>query len=222
MLLFLLGIVERIVAISTAGTGAAASLFLSLTPTSHTTFSLHANVLSPKSTCYVLMHQMYHSWFVLECQAVLVTSLTFVYLAVIYQSFLVLPFAMIPADPNTLSYGGFFNVLEFGWWLQLLLAGQRLISLALIPSSCAHCKDYDYVKKCQHMVSWVRSETTQLTTLSMGHENILNTLSHSSITTCQHWVDDVNNHRHDPVGVEEVWATKWRKIRQFALIFSVA
>ena len=38
----------------------------------------------------------------------------------------------------------------------------------------------------------------------------------------KHWVDDVNNRRHDPIGLEEVWHTKWWPMRQFNFIFSVA
>jgi hypothetical protein len=25
----------------------------------------------------------------------------------------------------------------------------------------------------------------------------------------KHWVDDVDNRRHDPIGLEQVWHTKW-------------
>jgi len=38
----------------------------------------------------------------------------------------------------------------------------------------------------------------------------------------KHWVDDVNNQRHDPIGLEEVWATKWWPTRQFTFLCSVA
>ena len=38
----------------------------------------------------------------------------------------------------------------------------------------------------------------------------------------KHWVDDVNNRRHDPIGLEEVWHTKWWPTRQFTFICSVA
>ena len=38
----------------------------------------------------------------------------------------------------------------------------------------------------------------------------------------KHWVDDVNNRRHDPIGLEDVWATKWWPTRQFTFICSVA
>ena len=38
----------------------------------------------------------------------------------------------------------------------------------------------------------------------------------------KHWVDDVNNRRHDPIGLEEIWATKWWPNRQFTFLLSVA
>ena len=38
----------------------------------------------------------------------------------------------------------------------------------------------------------------------------------------KHWVDDVNNRRHDPIGLEEVWHTKWWPTRQFTFLCSVA
>lgn len=38
----------------------------------------------------------------------------------------------------------------------------------------------------------------------------------------KHWVDDVNNRRHDPVGLEEVWRTKWWAFWQFTFLCSVA
>ena len=38
----------------------------------------------------------------------------------------------------------------------------------------------------------------------------------------KHWVDDVNNRRHDPIGLERVWATKWWPNRQFTFLLSVA
>jgi len=41
-------------------------------------------------------------------------------------------------------------------------------------------------------------------------------------TGAKHWVDDVNNRRHDPIGLEQVWATKWWPNRQFTFLLSVA
>jgi hypothetical protein len=38
----------------------------------------------------------------------------------------------------------------------------------------------------------------------------------------KHWVDDVNNSRHDPIGLEQVWQTKWWPNRQFTFLLSVA
>ena len=37
-----------------------------------------------------------------------------------------------------------------------------------------------------------------------------------------HWVDDVNNRRHGPIFIEQVWHKKWCPTRQFTLIYSVA
>ena len=38
----------------------------------------------------------------------------------------------------------------------------------------------------------------------------------------KHWVDDVNNRRHDTIGIEQAWHTKWWPKRKFTLTFSVA
>ena len=38
----------------------------------------------------------------------------------------------------------------------------------------------------------------------------------------KHWVDDVNNRRHDPIALEDIWATKWWPNRQFTFLLSVA
>jgi hypothetical protein len=40
--------------------------------------------------------------------------------------------------------------------------------------------------------------------------------------TSKHWEDDMNNHRHAPIGLEDVWATKWWPYRQFTFLCSVA
>ena len=37
----------------------------------------------------------------------------------------------------------------------------------------------------------------------------------------KHWVDDVNNRRHDPIGIEQVWSTKWWSAQKFTFVFSV-
>ena len=38
----------------------------------------------------------------------------------------------------------------------------------------------------------------------------------------KHWVDDVNNRHHDPIGLEYTWKTKWWPNRQFTFLLSVA
>ena len=37
----------------------------------------------------------------------------------------------------------------------------------------------------------------------------------------KHWVDDVNNRRHDPIGLGDVWGTKWWPHLQFTFICSI-
>jgi hypothetical protein len=38
----------------------------------------------------------------------------------------------------------------------------------------------------------------------------------------KHWVNAINNCRHEPIGLEEVWGTKWWAMRQFTFLCSVA
>jgi hypothetical protein len=38
----------------------------------------------------------------------------------------------------------------------------------------------------------------------------------------KHWVDDVNNCWHDPIGLEQVWAMKWWPNCQFTFLCSMA
>lgn len=44
----------------------------------------------------------------------------------------------------------------------------------------------------------------------------------SRYNKAKHWVDDINNRRHDPIGLEDVWATKWWPTRQFTFLCSVS
>ncbi len=44
----------------------------------------------------------------------------------------------------------------------------------------------------------------------------------SRYSKAKHWVDDVNNRHHDPIGLEDVWGTKWWLMRQFTFLCSVA
>lgn len=53
--------------------------------------------------------------------------------------------------------------------------------------------------------------------VSFAYPEFLSHHNHS-----KHWVDDVNNRRHDPIGLEQVWHTKWWPTRQFTFICSVA
>lgn len=53
--------------------------------------------------------------------------------------------------------------------------------------------------------------------VSFNYPEFLSRHNHS-----KHWVDDINNRRHDPIGLEQVWHTKWWPTRQFTFICSVA
>ena len=43
----------------------------------------------------------------------------------------------------------------------------------------------------------------------------------SRYSHAKHWANDRNNRRHDPIGLEEVWATKWWPMWQFTFICGV-
>ncbi len=38
----------------------------------------------------------------------------------------------------------------------------------------------------------------------------------------KHWVDDHNNCRHDPIGLEQTWRTKWWPTQQFTFLVAIA
>jgi hypothetical protein len=38
----------------------------------------------------------------------------------------------------------------------------------------------------------------------------------------KHWVDGVNNRRHDLIGLENTWKTKWWPNHQFTFLMSIA
>jgi hypothetical protein len=86
------------------------------------------------------------------------------------------------------------------------------------------CRDSKYVSKimsthgtldeCQEHKTWQKVN---------GHWWLFNyTKPFSRYSRAKHWVDDHNNRRHDPIGLEEVWATKWWPMRQFTFICGVA
>ena len=86
------------------------------------------------------------------------------------------------------------------------------------------CRDSKYVSKimsthgmldeCQEHRTWRKVD---------GHWRSFNyTEPFSRYSRVKHWVDDHNNRRHDPIGLEEAWATKWWPMRQFTFICAVA
>ena len=53
--------------------------------------------------------------------------------------------------------------------------------------------------------------------ISLNYPEFLSGHNHS-----KHWVDDINNRCHDPIGLEHVWHTKWWPTHQFTFICSIA
>ena len=86
------------------------------------------------------------------------------------------------------------------------------------------CLDSKYVSKimsthgmldkCQEHKTWQKVDDHWR---SFNYTEPFSRYSHA-----KHWVDDHNNRRHDPIGLEEVWATKWWPMRQFTFICAVA
>ena len=70
----------------------------------------------------------------------------------------------------------------------------------------------------------VRSEhhDTRLSGLLAGPGRPSTTLSLSGHNRGKHQVEDVNSRWHNPIGLEDVWATKWWPHRQFTFLASVA
>ena len=87
-----------------------------------------------------------------------------------------------------------------------------------------HChKEDPYV--CKVMSTHGLTEhTTKETWRKVGSEwrSFTYTEAITNHNNSKHWVDDVNNRRHAPIGLEDIWATKWWPHRQFTFVCSVA
>jgi hypothetical protein len=91
-----------------------------------------------------------------------------------------------------------------------------------------HChKEDGYVKKVMSthglmvetgMEAW-RSDSG---TNKWGMFNYTEPISIHNTSKHWHWVDDVNNRRQAPIGLHDIWATKWWPHCQFTFICSVA
>ena len=97
-----------------------------------------------------------------------------------------------------------------------LVEGQRFL---------VHCtKDRDYITKIMSTHGVLEEIQDHPTWRLM--DGVWRTFKYaeplSRHNRAKHWVDDVNNRRHDPIGLEQVWATKWWPNRQFTFLLSVA
>lgn len=94
-----------------------------------------------------------------------------------------------------------------------------------IPFYVHCCKDTKYVTKMMSTHGLLTTVPDHITYRqkpdggweSFNYPEFLSNHNHS-----KHWVDDVNNRRHDPIGLEQVWHTKWWPTCQFTFICSVA
>eukprot|EP01082_Thalassiosira_pseudonana_P010906 g9889.t1 g9889 contig4:805493-806287(-) len=87
-----------------------------------------------------------------------------------------------------------------------------------------HChKEDKYV--CKVMLTHGRMEETDRVAWRLGKDgwsSFKYTEAFTNHCIAKHWVDDVNNRRHSPIGLEDIWATKWWPHRQFTFMCSVA
>ncbi len=87
-----------------------------------------------------------------------------------------------------------------------------------------HCtQENDYVTKIMSMhgiLDKIQDHPTWQLVNGVGKSfKYTEPLSHHN--HAKHWVDDINNRSHDPIGLESAWATKWWPNRGFKFILSV-
>ena len=95
-----------------------------------------------------------------------------------------------------------------------------------IPFYVHCCKDSRYVTKMMSthgLLTTVPDHITYRQKPDGGWESFHYPMFLSNHNRSKHWVDDINNRHHgDPIGLEQVWHTKWWPTRQFTFICSVA
>ncbi|KAL3809499.1 hypothetical protein ACHAXA_009735 [Cyclostephanos tholiformis] len=93
-----------------------------------------------------------------------------------------------------------------------------------VPFLIHCCRDSKYVSKIMSthgMLETVQDHPTWWK-IDGSWKSFKYTEPFSRYARAKHWVDDVNNRHHDPIGLEEVWGTKWWAMRQFTFLCSVA
>ena len=87
------------------------------------------------------------------------------------------------------------------------------------------CRDSKYVSKIMSthgMLDEIQDHKTWRKMEDGRWRSFNYTEPFSRYSKAKHWVDDHNNRRHDPIGLEEVWGTKWWPMRQFTFLCGVA
>ncbi len=85
------------------------------------------------------------------------------------------------------------------------------------------CRDADWVSKImsgQGMLDKIQDHPTYRK-VDGSWQMFKYTEPFSRYSKGKHWVDDHNNRRHNPIGLEEVWHTKWWPMRQFTFICAI-
>jgi hypothetical protein len=94
-----------------------------------------------------------------------------------------------------------------------------------IPFYVHCCRDLKYVTKMMsthRLLTLVPDHVTYRQKPDGGWESFCFLEFLSNHNRSKHWVDDVNNRRHDSIGLEQVWHTKWWPTCQFTFISLVA
>ena len=86
------------------------------------------------------------------------------------------------------------------------------------------CRDADYVTKIMSLHGTLEENEDHATWRKIDGEwkTFHYAEPFSRHNKGKHWVDDVNQRRHQPISLESVWATKWWPNRQFTFLLSVA
>ncbi|KAL3773990.1 hypothetical protein ACHAWO_004625 [Cyclotella atomus] len=148
---------------------------------------------------------------------------------------------VISMDSGFCVTAGILAMRDAGVYWQALIKNEegtgRSMCLAITSTSASrtrswidgkqfliHChKEEKYV--CKVMSSHALTEDTSKEAwrkVNGEWESFKYTEAITNHNKSKHWVDDVNNRRHAPIGLEDVWATQWWPHRQFTFLCSVA
>ena len=91
-----------------------------------------------------------------------------------------------------------------------------IVSLGSVKHSHRWSTEYTF------LCTAVGAISSYVSKIMLTHGRFFNCTELFSRYCCtKHWVDDHNNQRHDPIGLEEVWTMKWWHMQQFTFICRV-